>query len=342
MKLGNVFSDDVKRKGDDPILPKVKVINLHYTKLHRSVYQYRDHSDADVQQLAELIMADGKVLQPLKVRRIGGDDYEILVGHCRHAACKYLVEQGMEQFAFLPCTEEQVSEQRAEFMVYSSNRFTPKTAYEEMREIEGMIQLLKEHPEEFPEAGNGRTVEKLSRLLGQSQTKIKEYQSITHNLVSEGKEALREGTINKSTAYQLARLSAEEQKKHLERPEQLNGRELRKVQKGKSVSESDTVDSEPETRKKENPPTVEETLAFYPHDKQIQETEAGISVSESDTETSGCLEREEDGTGRKNESEEEKICWCPACGCKMPKHFSSEGMEFDFKFCPECGTALQM
>ena len=221
------------------------------------------------------------------------------MGHCRHAACKYLVEQGMEQFAFLPCTEEQVSEQRAEFMVYSSNRFTPKTAYEEMREIEGMIQLLKEHPEEFPEAGNGRTVEKLSRLLGQSQTKIKEYQSITHNLVSEGKEALREGTINKSTAYQLARLSAEEQKKHLERPEQLNGRELRKVQKGKSVSESDT-------------------------------------------ETSGCLEREEDGTGRKNESEEEKICWCPACGCKMPKHFSSEGMEFDFKFCPECGTALQM
>ena len=107
-----------------------------------------------------------------------------------------------------------------------------------MVEIEGMIRLLKESPEDFPEAGKGRTVEKLSRLLGMTQTKIKEYQVISHNLTEEGKEAFREGVINKSVAYQLSRLSDDEQKKHLENPADLTIGQIKKEKN--NVSDSDT------------------------------------------------------------------------------------------------------
>lgn len=236
MKLGEVFKE--KKVSEEKTLPKVKVINIHYSKLRESQYQYRSHSKEDVEDLAELIRVDGKVQQPLRVRRSGADEYEILVGHGRYAASKLLAETGLEQYAFLPCIEEQLQDARAEFMVYSSNRFTPKTPYEEMVEIEGMIRLLKEHPEEFPEAGSGRTVEKLSRLLGITQTKIKEYQAISHNLTAEGKAALQAGTINKSVAYQLSRLPAEKQKEHLQKADGLTINDIKK--KESNVSESDT------------------------------------------------------------------------------------------------------
>ena len=65
----------------------ISIKNLEESKL-----QYRDIPQEDVEKLADLIELDGEVLQPLLVRKAGADTYEILAGHKRYRACKYLSE----------------------------------------------------------------------------------------------------------------------------------------------------------------------------------------------------------------------------------------------------------
>ena len=81
-----------------------KISSLHYEKLSRSPHQYREFARRDVEQLADIIAADGGILQPLLVRRSDADQYEILAGHKRWEAARVLAEErGLEKYAFLPC-----------------------------------------------------------------------------------------------------------------------------------------------------------------------------------------------------------------------------------------------
>lgn len=95
-KLNNFFD---KTETVEKILTKkmhpqlVSIKNLEESKL-----QYRDIPQEDVEKLADLIELDGEVLQPLLVRKAGGDTYEILAGHKRYRACRYLTEKGLKQF----------------------------------------------------------------------------------------------------------------------------------------------------------------------------------------------------------------------------------------------------
>lgn len=184
---------------------KMKPQNISYKNLCKSAFQYREIPAEDVEKLADLIEIDGEVLQPLLVRKKGGDSFEILAGHKRHAACKLLVEErGKEEFAMIPCYVKEMSDAQAEFAVYSTNGYGVKSDYELMREIEGMAKLLKECPECFPEAPRGRVVEKLSAILGLSKTTVQEYKTIAKNLGEKAMEEFKNGTLSKDAAKILA------------------------------------------------------------------------------------------------------------------------------------------
>lgn len=188
-----------------------KLFRVHYSKLVQSDFQYREITDAAVEKLADLLEADGEVLQPLLVRKKGADSYEILAGHKRFLACRMLVEErGEEKFAMIPCCIRAMNDVKAEFSVYSTNGYESKTPYEIMKEIEGMARLMKEHPEAFPE-GKGRLVERLAKQLQISRSVVSDYQNISRNLGTAGKEAFRTGALDKSAAVTLAALSEEKQ-----------------------------------------------------------------------------------------------------------------------------------
>lgn len=216
-RFTDVFTDSNSPKENRPVAKKIK--NIHYTKLLQSQYQYRDRTPKAIESLADLIKADGKVLEPLVVRKAGpgSDAYELISGHKRCLACKYLVEEeNMEEFSFVPCIEENMSDVRAEFAVYSTNGYDEKTPYEIMSEIEGMARLLKEHPEEFPEfAGKGRLVEKLAAKMNMSRSVVSDYQNIAHNLGEMGMESFKEGKVDKSAAVTLASMPEEKQEEIL-------------------------------------------------------------------------------------------------------------------------------
>ena len=211
-KLDNFFSNNKSEKIEQILTKKMHPQLISVKNLEESKLQYRDIPQEDVEKLADLIELDGEVLQPLLVRKAGGDTYEILAGHKRYRACKYLSEvRKLEQFAMLPCYVKTMTDAQAEFAVYSTNGYNRKTDYEIMREVEGMSRLLKENPELFPEAASGRLVEKLAKIMNMSKTTVQEYKTIANNLSDEAMDKFKKNEITKESAKTLAGLSSEEQ-----------------------------------------------------------------------------------------------------------------------------------
>ncbi len=106
-----------QRRSKKSVHPKRITKWIHYTKLVRNDKQYCDAKDKEeIEGLADIIEADGMVLQDLLVKKLDADEYKIIAGHKRHAACKLLVEErGKKEFEFLPCFEQNISDIQAEF-----------------------------------------------------------------------------------------------------------------------------------------------------------------------------------------------------------------------------------
>lgn len=79
-KLDNFFNQTKNPGLEKNGAKKMHPQNINYKKLQESSYQYRKFEPGDVEKLADLIQTDGEVLQPLLVRKSGGDTYEILAG----------------------------------------------------------------------------------------------------------------------------------------------------------------------------------------------------------------------------------------------------------------------
>lgn len=89
--FGEVFKESAVKKSNTH--PRSETKWLHYTKLIGNTDQYRKSAtDEDIAAFAEVIRSAGKVLQDMLVRKSGPDTYEIIAGHHRRLACKYLVE----------------------------------------------------------------------------------------------------------------------------------------------------------------------------------------------------------------------------------------------------------
>lgn len=226
-KIDMIFGGTAKKSENHPS----RVTKwIHYSKLKDNPAQYRYGRTPEERKalqaearkkeeaLAELIEADGEVLQDLLVRKIDTDEYEIIAGHHRRGACRILVEErGKEQYAMLPCLIRNISDVRSEFAVYSSNGYAQKTDYEIMCEIEGMKHLLETYPEEFPEVPTGRMVERLGQILGMKKSTVGEYLTISKNLGEKGMEKFQGGEMTKSAAVAISGMSEEEQDELIDR-----------------------------------------------------------------------------------------------------------------------------
>ena len=221
--IGDVFKEETKKAGARPTRATKWI---HYSKIKDNQNQYRCGSTEEerqqyrkqVEDLAMLITASGTVLQNLLVKKIGTDEYEMIAGHHRRDACKKLVEEdGLEDYALLPCNIENVSEAREEFDLYATNIFPEKSEYEKMHELERMKYLIETYPEEFPDLQKGRMVDRLATQMNMSKTTVGEYLTISKNLEEEGKKQFRSGELKKSAAVELASLGQEEQKELLKK-----------------------------------------------------------------------------------------------------------------------------
>lgn len=203
-------------------LPKTdKISMLHFSKLHRSKFQYSDKGKTpeeyqkEVIALSDELEADGKVLEPIIVRKAGVDAYEIIAGQHRRDASEYnVVVKGLTEFEFVPCIIVNMTDAQAEYSTFSSNKKWNQSDWHIMYEIERKKYLLENFPEEFPHIPDkGRMVDKLALELNLSKSTIGEYLQISKNLSDNAKESFAAGEINKSAAVSMASLPHEEQDK---------------------------------------------------------------------------------------------------------------------------------
>ena len=215
--LGEMFANENVKKVETH--PQRVTKWIHYTKLCDHPEQYcNEKNKEEIIQLARLIEACSQVLDNVLCRKINDDQYEIISGHKRRRACKYLVEEeGKEEYGFIPCYVEIISNVQAEFQMYVSNSYHEESDYEKMHKLGRMKSLLEKHPEEFPTSlQKGRMVERLSKKMGIARATVQEYQQISRNLLPEAMEKFKEGEIEKSAALTLARLPEKMQKEVIE------------------------------------------------------------------------------------------------------------------------------
>lgn len=115
---------------------------INYACLEASAYNFYPMSE--IEDLADAIELAGGILQPLLVRRKAPGHYEIIAGHRRWTATKYLVEQGRTQYAMLPCHVQDGDELVAKINLIVTNSQREKTPYVKMQEITELEQLLQE------------------------------------------------------------------------------------------------------------------------------------------------------------------------------------------------------
>ncbi len=98
--LNDIFKKPTPQKTGEK---RETITYIHYKKLKESKWQFynkMDNLEEYIIELADWIDQVGRILQPVEVRKIGIDEYEIISGHRRHQAVKYLVEmEEKEQYS---------------------------------------------------------------------------------------------------------------------------------------------------------------------------------------------------------------------------------------------------
>jgi ParB family chromosome partitioning protein len=161
------------------------------------------HASADnifevgrVEEFAETILGQGGVKENLIVRERPEGGYEIISGHRRTAAVRWLLERGETVSRFLPClVEEYPDEDEKRLAIVLMNVSTRVIsdsemwkAYEVANEV---LQNKKKLGEKF-----GKVRDKLAEVLNVSAAQISKIENIAHNAIPEVKSSVESACGN--------------------------------------------------------------------------------------------------------------------------------------------------
>lgn len=171
----------------------------------------REKRNIDV--LADELLISGRVLENLVVRKTdNSDQYLILSGHRRYYASKRNVESGHTEFSELPCEITDESDAMSYFNLLIGNISSePLTEHEKMTSTMHLRDLLPELLGDDELKGR-KLREKIAETLHVSQTKVAQYENISHNLVDDAMNLFADQKMNVSTANDLAGLPRDVQK----------------------------------------------------------------------------------------------------------------------------------
>lgn len=240
----------IKAKRTTTQAPTFSVTMIHYTKLIPS--EMNAYSTESIEELANMIMLSGGVKQNLLARKTAPEEYELIAGHRRRLAVKYLVEErGLKEFAMVPVHVEKDGDLLSEIdLILTNCGARERSDWEKMMESTRMADLVKalqkgteEEQKRFRAVFgcdpnmNARDLRKLvADTLGLSVTKVANLNHINSGLAPELKERFKNGDIGVTVANEAAGLPPERQIEIAEK-ENISIADVRGV---KSVSDSDT------------------------------------------------------------------------------------------------------
>lgn len=153
----------------------------------------------------------------------GQGEYRIISGERRWRALKMLVEQGYKEFEIVTCQVRSPAnphEEKIELIIANSSRVKDTaTLLREEAELKEELEYMRENGIKLRgyDLESGRLRDVIATMLKMSKTKIAQIEAVNNNLIAEFREALEQKFITFSAAYELAGMSAEGQRKALER-----------------------------------------------------------------------------------------------------------------------------
>ena len=168
------------------------------------------HVDAALKRSIELV----GILQPCIVKKPVNGKYDVIAGHRRRLASLALVEEGKEQFRYIPCVYKK-EETADKLAIIMANSFRDKTDFEKMVEIIQLKELVRDIKKEYNLAGRVREMQE--ELTGITKAQISRYEAIYNNLEKELMEEFKAGRLIMSVAVEVSGMEHEWQMKAYER-----------------------------------------------------------------------------------------------------------------------------
>lgn len=162
----------------------------------------------EIEELADDMLERGQ-LQPLLIGRVDGE-YKLAAGHRRRAAIMLNNKRGHKSKAW--CFAKEMDQIEFMLTLISANAFTRRMDDATLLE---QAEKLNYWTDKAIEAGKlkitGRKRDYVAERLQISPTKMAQVNQVSAHLSDEGKEALKNGEMNFSKAYETSKLPEEEQ-----------------------------------------------------------------------------------------------------------------------------------
>lgn len=186
---------------------KIGIVYLDIDKVVPSDDNFYHINDDDIQMMAYAIEAVGQIEQPLLVKKIDSDKYELIAGHKRRAGANYLVEQGKGEYRSLPCIVKDENIENELSLILTNSTQRELTSFEKMKQVE----ILRNYIEKYEIKGNKREI--IANIINLSKSEIGRLENISKNLTTPLKEEFEAGTIATGTANMIASLPKEQQER---------------------------------------------------------------------------------------------------------------------------------
>ncbi len=195
-------------------LDKHEVVLIHWTQLKENKKNF--FSVDNVQDLKDSMEMQG-ILQPLLVVQDEKNGYRVVAGHRRLAAAKALVSEGKNEFKEIPCVIlPQMSEAMEWAVLIQTNTAARDLTHYEKAEaairMKKQLVTLKEQGVKIP--GSLRAI--VAEQLELNKTEIGRMEVIDKNLHEDFRPLWKDGAIDASCAYALAKLPTGDQKQLLD------------------------------------------------------------------------------------------------------------------------------
>ncbi len=209
------------------------------------------YSTEEINDLADSIEMLG-VQQNLLIKYLEDGKYEAIVGHRRRLACIKLVNEGKENFMYVPCVVESSNDPIREklLLIYTNSTTRELSDYEKVEQARQLKDILVEYKKEHDVPGRVRDL--IANTLNVSNTQIARMESISNNLSEDLKKEFKEEKISISAAYELSGMEKEKQNEIYQKSkEQENSsatfnislKEIKNLKKAENIDEKETVEN---------------------------------------------------------------------------------------------------
>ena len=209
------IKDIMSEESKSGAIPQFEIQNIPIEKIKPSVFN--KYGMRDIEELAATIEEVG-LLHNLAVKPENADGfYEIVSGERRYQACKLLLENGNEQYKYMPCKiEKSDSDLLTELkLIYANATARVLTDWENVYQagrINEILYKLKEEGYEF----TGRMRAIVAGILDVSAAQAGRMIKMDKDLSDGVKEEFKAGNIGITAAYEISTLNENEQTDVLE------------------------------------------------------------------------------------------------------------------------------